>query len=336
MLASLLLLLLLLLLGATFYVVHLSGMEAGVGFVATWVSVALAVLGAAFGLFLKLFSEEIKVWLQARLGSAGLRWTLVATCAAVAFLLLTTSSVHLVYDAATASEREFSVELRTASGGVVHRARLAPRLEAVRFVDWLRRTGRVVELRLVEPLGFEPRRERQLPGSRLALHVPADFRAKTYRAVGLVPGSWLFQLLPNADGPEEGGFKLEVEHRGVNYAASDVRRGVVLAGASERELEALLESDSYAALRDRVADYLAKEGVADERRPAILEALFSRPRVLGTPEFAPGDAIRARVRCEGTGRIVSEELRASVPRSGGILLAVLEGSYDERDPCGAG
>lgn len=154
-----------------------------------------------------------------------------------------------------------------------------------------------LEYRIVEPSGFQPKRDMQLrPWSQHSLRVPADFKRKELHLLRVVPDPTLFGVLPATRDAKGRRYCLRIRWRDAEGREQLVEQTQywntsVLTGMTEPDLRVTATDTEFAALRGWVDDHLAKMGAGPADRQPVVAQLAGAPLQLPSAELVAGSVV---------------------------------------------
>jgi hypothetical protein len=155
------------------------------------------------------------------------------------------------------------------------------------------------------PRRYQPLFKTLYPWSSLRVRVPDDFPPKVFHAVRIIPGSNLFQLLPDAPRMAQPPFDLLLT-RGDDppIKIEDLYRQSVYIGAAESELRWLLGQEDAGKRQAVFSRRLAAFGLPAEHHNKIVAIWDDPSRALfkSSPEFQQGDRLHVVLRRRGIGQ----------------------------------
>jgi hypothetical protein len=246
------------------------------------------------------WDEEAKEMKSRLLGARPATEYLVFALLILLVLWFTTSSVYVVYEGDTKGQNSFKIQVL--SDG-------KPFLPPLDLTSYDRVAGRPFFLRwhsidlsfeVTEPRGYEARTERLSPWTGIHLRVPADFTAKKFRVLRVVPLRAYNLLSPANLAAPDTQYSLRISRGGIcgasganveNFIINDVHRQSLYIGAAEEELKWLIDKRDQQKFQRDFTNALARNQVPEARRSEWMREWEAAPRFVSQPVFHDGDQV---------------------------------------------
>lgn len=237
----------------------------------------------------------------------------------IAFLWFTTSSIYVTYEGNAKGQDSYTVQ-------VLREGNLY--LPPLELTSYQRVAGRPfflswhsldLEFRIVEPPGYDGRKERLTPWGGIHLRVPADFQPRKFRILRLVPIELFNDLRPAS--VESADVRYNLVIRLANsceapvaadriFRVEDLRRQALYIGAEEADLRWLLDHRDKEKFRESFFNDLAGFQVPEARRAEWFREWEGSPRLIAAPVFGERDPVCIQIWREGQ---PSPRLRKHLP-----------------------
>lgn len=255
--------------------------------VLTGVKVAQSLLGTAWPIDPSSFTSRVLQAPSAR------PWLLVGA-GMLPLLFLATSSLHVEFDG-SGSAREYRFEIWQ-DGHLRLEPMTIASYDSVKGQVFPPHLGRLwrpaeVEIRIVEPFGYEPLHRSLYPWSAVRVDVPGDFQKKEYRICRLVPGRGLLNVQPRVNEDDTSVFSYRVLVDRQEWAKGNLMFECVSFGAGSDVIEALLSAEDRDRRYQRFYNYLLSIGWKDDPARERARILAFTQSVVASPELRVGQTI---------------------------------------------
>lgn len=248
----------------------------------------------------------------------------------VAILFLTTSSIYLKYKGVPSSKPEFEIQILRDNKPYMKKLKLRDddRISGQPF--FFRFNSPKLVFKIIKPPGYEDKKERFWPWKSLHFDVPKDFKLKESHILCLIPGNWLYHLLPTDINSALKSYKICITRKKDKNIEIDNLCGQDSVYIGENAGEIQREIDRSEAKRTRKNE-LKKYFCGEKGFPesAFLERLdmyeLNTREEIATPGFRPGEHIKISVMRVGSNEIIIKEKGHTIASKRGIEIIFLEG-----------
>lgn len=220
-------------------------------------------------------------------------------------LFVSTSSLYISYEG-TAGGTEFRVEVDSRGQRLLPPLQFNSSQKIAGQPYFLQFRSQQLELRVLEPRGYDPLPATLRPGGRLDIKVPRDFKPKKFHVLRIVPGSYLYSNLPEYSDYPSVQYQVKVTRNGVDIGLfQDLRRQSLYLGSSADDIQWLLGKQQQGESFRSLTEAMQSAKISADSIAQLVPSLERDSAFLSTPEFAPGDEVKLQITRRKEGAIAA-------------------------------
>ena len=226
--------------------------------------------------------------------------TLILSAAAIGLLLLwfTTTSLYFQFEGGSGGDREYVVQVTRSTDGFpyIPDATVGPAIRVAGQARLLRGESVSLTCTIVKPLRFEPLPCPVKIGLSKRVRVPADFKAKTYHLLRIVPAPSLYRELPRDTDVPETRYSLHVAIDGQTLIFDDLRKQTLYSGGRGSDMALVLGLEDQQGYERFLGTSLRAAGLDEPSSTKIAAVLALRTKTWDALDAREGQKLQFSLR----------------------------------------